>query len=483
MINSFPPITLFISFICFIIPYTQATLTFHSPDILTNKYSNEILSSTTVSFGPQDFDSISGSLYIATGKEYCDTSGESFSGDVEGKIVLAAENGCTLETRARSVLSAGGIALIIVLINANSENVPGFTNYQRWDWNVDVSDLTLPAVEIKKAVGEDLYETWRRGEINNNDSIQLTLFPDANPWIPAFESGFAIFYQVFFSMWSFSLIIFIAIILNTFRQSDEGFQFSLPQSILWMEFGANIIRLHWFAVDPIFLRRIYPQLWTIINLQLTNCIGLVTTVLLALYWFKATNMMNHHWIIMKLVDNFKITFAIVFTFFITLQIISSVLTAVYITAGSDILYFNLVTQNALNIICVVIFIVMGIRVIRSLNRLNEMANRKQNRNAKVMTIEIWVSSIGIILQTIAQILFLTSLVWTPWGWLGITMVGYAGPLTTSTAQVLVFRPKSIKTKTSGSTSKDFKQTSSSMDDSSITSSKGESPSSIELSQD
>jgi hypothetical protein len=64
----------------------------------------------------------------------------------------------------------------------------------------------------------------------------------------------------------------------------KGPELSIPQTCFWIEIAANLVRLTYHGIDPIWCRKLYPQAAGNILLTLTFPVFATTTLLITFYW-------------------------------------------------------------------------------------------------------------------------------------------------------------------------------------------------------
>merc|ERR1711991_650273 len=147
--------------------------------------------------------------------------------------------------------------------------------------------------------------------------------------------------------------------------------------ILLPELVSNILRLIYFAVDPVFFHTYFDVVTGNIFLDITLPISLFTSLLIGFHWFCIYQQSNQAMSkkASDLLIKIRIPALVVTGFLFLLQIVASVLRAIRVV-DINLSLVSIILVNAFTLIVAVIFIFAGAKI---LNTLNQTAVKRERR--------------------------------------------------------------------------------------------------------
>lgn len=414
--------------LCFVLLISQVLpLRIIAPEEIAGE---EFLSPRQVLVGPRDwsFDFI-GQLTTSN-----DT-------DPTNKIVMIRSSFGDQQT-ARDLQSKSPMAIISLQLAANVTYC-GLAAYN-WD-GTDTTGINIPMVIISRPSTEKL---WAHIEKYGNVTVQITS-DDPNPWTEMFSSGAMIAFQVLQP-----IFIGLNIVYATYKQvrwvQVKGVERSVPQTVLWFELIANLLRFLAVIVDPIQSRVIFPVLLNQMLYTLSWPFSIMSFLLISFYWHELLRKIKIR--MNKFLDKLRVVFWIIFGLLLALELATAIARGLAFAVGtfvlvSGIIYIVIVLATA------VFFLTTGIRIMLILNKAKDVASAPEHRKKLVRstTYLIFVSSSVLICWAImVAVGGLTTLLWVPWGFYSIWFVVFTLLAVVSASQISAFAIPSTA-KSSGST--------------------------------
>jgi len=333
---------------------------------------------------------------------------------------------CGQELAARFAHELGAIGFATTW-GVSDDGIPGFMAFQSFDWSEDYSDVDIPCFELQTRVVTKIYNYGKKLDKGEETEIlRVNVTKDKNQWIPKMTHPMVYIVRAFLS-----LVALVTIYLAALRIKEMYPDFKKQAMwILCVEIFANAMRAWWFAVDPAFMGRVLPSTFAILLFQFSLPLGVLTSLLIANVWYRATTMPADRKI--NIPDNVMLLIGFALFF---LQLATSVVQSQYI--DSSIVTINIVIAILVQLIQAVFFFFSGIRVLLTLNTNSNLQGNK--RKYRTLTFQLFLSTFGIVWSVALQALFISSFAFTPEGWMTIFFVGYAGAQLTSTMQVVAMK--------------------------------------------
>jgi len=258
---------------------------------------------------------------------------------------------------------------------------------------------------------------------------------DPNPWVECYTSSF---YNVFFSgfLTCFNFFCFYEALKRLIGfVRVQGPKFIISQFTLSIQVLTNGIRLVNLVIDPVHTRGIIAwqvaSIWHTITLPL----GLMCSLSLTLFWHETISkkMVNSS---INFIKKFKIPFIITSAVILTLDVISSILRAMYY----PFTLVNIIEMALFIVITIsisIFYFITGCKILRQLEKSKKI--RRGASKTKNVTRLVMLSSIGNIITCVGAV-FLGVDSNDPYPYLISWWIFYFGLGLTSLIQTLAFTP-------------------------------------------
>jgi hypothetical protein len=336
--------------------------------------------------------------------------------DLTNKIVLMRSFRSDQE-EARKFSAMNPLGLISMTLSLPRDyDFPGFPAYN-WD-GTNTRDLNLPMVIVSARSAYTLLDYVAKYE---TVMVRITS-NDPNPWGDMLESGAMVTYSVILPIVIGSCLIF-AVFKQVMWIRRRGFQKSIPQTVLWFEIVANIIRLLGAAVDPLQSRTIYPFILSQMLFTLSWPFSVVSVLLISFYWHELFAKVNVT--INAYLDRLKIVFWVIFGVLLGLECALAITRGVGFGANvfiivSGVMYIVVVIGT------VIFFAITGIRLFKALKKTNRALSDPEKRMRKLKRTSdfIWMSASALLLWAIGVAIGgLSVLFYIPYGFFSIWFIG------------------------------------------------------------
>jgi len=269
-------------------------------------------------------------LYIPPDTFGCDYAKLIASGEVKGRIVLAASDDCSSSIRITNAFNAGAAGIIMIW---QKTGAPAGVQFTWAAQDIKPSQhIFLPTVELSLTDGTNVTNMFK----NDPNAMVSMVNGDPNIWVHYFHGGGMIFWQV-----SLSILLIIPlciayykffILITTWREQLIWGFLNTQAYVLYTVMIACSLSLCYVAVDPLHSRGIYNNVGDVVLTTLGIDPTLVGTFLITMIWitsFKTDSVFSRKEVVAKIS---KIFLGIIL-FAFAVDLISSFIKGYYINTS------------------------------------------------------------------------------------------------------------------------------------------------------
>lgn len=309
-----------------------------------------------------------------------------------------------------------------------------YTGLAAYNWDgTSTTDIEIPMVIISKPSAEKLF-----GYIAKYGNVTVLITSnDTNPWTELFTSP---------AMSAFSVIQPILVAANIayaiYKQikwvSIKGWERSIPQTVLWFELVANILRFLAVAVDPLQSRVIFPVMLNLMLYTLSWPFSIMSFLLISFYWHELIRKLKIQ--LNAFLDRLRIVFWVVFGLLLALELATAIARGMAFAVGTFVMVSGII-YIVVVLATVAFFFTTGIRLMIMLSKTKKAMSSPEHRMQRVKraTDLIFFSSSALICWAVmVAVGGLSNLLWVPYGFFSIWFVAFTILSFVSCAQISAF---------------------------------------------
>jgi hypothetical protein len=346
--------------------------------------------------------------------------------NVSGKIALVSFGYCSIETKARNVQAAGGVAMIL---NEGAVLYPGYNNYI-----IDGSSVSDIKIGVAFITGQDAMQLT---SIVQNYTLVIAYLTttDPNYWRDVLSSPFNIAVGFFLAACGIFIASFAAFKIFWFLKI-KGFRLEAPLLCLSLYFIAAAV-LGIFMVFYAIHYGFHPIISLVASEVLLGISGYVVFIALAIVVFHWLDAMKKVKIEKPWLRRLSVPMLIIACLLLLAEIVTGVLAGLYITnigAEANVIIFliALVATSTL-------FIIVGFQIRRTLKKQNDtVVQRRIDRVQRFTKLILW-TSVWLVLYTLSLILYVTPLLLEPPSFVVLIFAASFFSYLVTLTQIYIFR--------------------------------------------